>query len=48
MSVKITHNEQGLLQVWNLKSVRLELLLIDELKLQVNNQKPSSIPLRPD
>jgi hypothetical protein len=41
VSKKVAHNEQGLLQVWDLKSVCPEPLLNKELKVQVKNQKPN-------
>jgi hypothetical protein len=36
-------NEQGLLQGWNLLLVRPEPLLIKDIKVQVNKQKPNNV-----
>ena len=41
--LKITANEQVLLQVWNSLNVRLEPQLIKDVKVQVNKQKPSDV-----
>jgi hypothetical protein len=37
---RIAHNGQGLLQGWNSLLVRPEPLLIKDIKVQVNKQKP--------
>jgi len=37
------HNGQGLLQGWNSLLVRPEPLLIKDIKVQVNKQKPSNV-----
>jgi hypothetical protein len=39
----ITHNEQGLLQGWNSLLVSPEPLLIKDIKVQVNKQKPGDV-----
>jgi hypothetical protein len=39
----MTHNGQGLLQGWNSLLVRPEPLLIKDIKVQVNKQKPSDV-----
>jgi hypothetical protein len=39
----MTHNGQGLLQGWNSLLVRPEPLLIKDIKVQVNKQKPSNV-----
>jgi len=43
MSFKITANGQGLMQGWNSLLVRPEPLLIKDIKIQVNKQKPSYV-----
>jgi hypothetical protein len=43
MAAKITHNEQGLLQGWNSLLVCPEPLLIKDIKVQVNKQKPGDV-----
>jgi hypothetical protein len=40
---KIAHNGQGLLQGWNFIIVRPEPLLIKDIKVQVNKQKPNNV-----
>jgi hypothetical protein len=40
MLFRLTHNGQGLLQGWNSLLVRPEPLLIKDIKVQVNKQKP--------
>jgi hypothetical protein len=40
---QISHNGQGLLQGWNSLIVRPEPLLIKDIKVQVNKQKPNSV-----
>ena len=40
---KIAYNEQGLLQGWNSLLVRPEPLLIKDIKVQVNKQKPNNV-----
>ena len=40
VSTSMTHNEQGLLQGWNSLLVCPEPLLIKDIKVQVNKQKP--------
>ncbi|MBK6381814.1 MAG: hypothetical protein IPF72_19995 [Chitinophagaceae bacterium] len=40
MFLGIAHNGQGLLQGWNSLLVRPEPLLIKDIKVQVNKQKP--------
>ncbi|RYF90142.1 MAG: hypothetical protein EOO03_04370 [Chitinophagaceae bacterium] len=42
-SFTITANEQGLLQGWNSLLVRPEPLLIKDIKVQVNKQKPNNV-----
>jgi hypothetical protein len=39
----MTHNGQGLLQGWNSLFVCPEPLLIKDIKVQVNKQKPSDV-----
>jgi hypothetical protein len=39
----IAGNEQGLLQGWNSLLVRPEPLLIKDIKVQVNKQKPNKV-----
>jgi len=39
----MTHNGQGLLQGWNSLLVRPEPLLIKDIKVQVNKQKPGDV-----
>jgi hypothetical protein len=39
----MTHNEQGLLQGWNSLLVCPEPLLIKDIKVQVNKQKPNKV-----
>jgi len=39
----MAHNEQGLLQGWNSLLVRPEPLLIKDIKVQVNKQKPNNV-----
>jgi len=39
----MTANEQGLLQGWNSLLVRPEPLLIKDIKVEVNKQKPAMI-----
>jgi len=39
----ISANEQGLLQGWNSLLVRPEPLLIKDIKVQVNKQKPNNV-----
>jgi hypothetical protein len=39
----MAHNEQGLLQGWNSLLVRLEPLLIKDIIVQVNKQKPNNV-----
>jgi hypothetical protein len=39
----MTHNGQGLLQGWNSLLVRPEPLLIKDIKVQVNKQKPNNV-----
>jgi len=41
--VKLAHNGQGLLQGRNSLLVRPEPLLIKDIKVQVNKQKPSNV-----
>ena len=43
VSFKLTANGQGLLQGWNSLLVRPEPLLIKDIKVQVNKQKPNSV-----
>jgi hypothetical protein len=43
MCQKIAHNGQGLLQGWNCCCVRPEPLLIKDIKVQVNKQKPNNV-----
>jgi len=43
LSPKITAYEQGLLQGWNSLLVRPEPLLIKDIKVQVNKQKPNNV-----
>ncbi len=43
MSFIIATNGQGLLQGWNFIIVRPEPLLIKDIKVQVNKQKPSDV-----
>ncbi len=43
MSQKITPNVKGLLQGWNSLLVRPEPLLIKDIKVQVNKQKPNNV-----
>jgi hypothetical protein len=43
MSFSLTHNERGLLQGWNSLIVHPEPLLIKDIKVQVNKQKPSDV-----
>jgi hypothetical protein len=40
---RLATNEQGLLQGWNSLLVRPEPLLIKDIKVQVNKQKPSNV-----
>ncbi|MBG9378776.1 hypothetical protein I5907_21265 [Panacibacter sp. DH6] len=42
-SFKVAGNGQGLLQGWNSLLVRPEPLLIKDIKVQVNKQKPSYV-----
>jgi hypothetical protein len=42
-SFKLAANGQGLLQGWNSLLVRPEPLLIKDIKVQVNKQKPNSV-----
>jgi hypothetical protein len=39
----VAHNERGLLQGWNSLLVRPEPLLIKDIKVQVNKQKPNNV-----
>jgi hypothetical protein len=39
----VAYNEQGLLQGWNSLLVRPEPLLIKDIKVQVNKQKPNKV-----
>jgi len=39
----LVYNEQGLLQGWNSLLVRPEPLLIKDIKVQVNKQKPNNV-----
>ena len=39
----VAYNEQGLLQGWNSLLVRPEPLLIKDIKVQVNKQKPNNV-----
>jgi hypothetical protein len=39
----VAHNGQGLLQGWNSLLVRSEPLLIKDIKVQVNKQKPNNV-----
>jgi hypothetical protein len=41
--IKIAHNGQGLLQGWNSLLVCREPLLIKDIKVQVNKQKPNNV-----
>jgi hypothetical protein len=41
--LKIVANGQGLLQGWNSLLVRPEPLLIKDIKVQVNKQKPNNV-----
>jgi hypothetical protein len=43
VSNSLTHNGRGLLQGWNSLLVRPEPLLIKDIKVQVNKQKPSDV-----
>ncbi|MBK7308891.1 MAG: hypothetical protein IPI88_19015 [Chitinophagaceae bacterium] len=43
LSNSIAHNGQGLLQGWNSLLVRPEPLLIKDIKVQVNKQKPNNV-----
>jgi hypothetical protein len=43
VTYKIAANEQGLLQGWNSLLVRPEPLLIKDIKVQVNKQKPNDV-----
>jgi len=43
VSFKFAANEQGLLQGWNSLLVRPEPLLIKDIKVQVNKQKPNNV-----
>ncbi len=43
MSIKVAGNGQGLLQGWNSLLVRPEPLLLKDIKVQVNKQKPSDV-----
>jgi hypothetical protein len=43
MSPSIAHNEQGLLQGWNSCCVCPEPLLIKDIEVQVNKQKPNNV-----
>jgi hypothetical protein len=40
---KVAYNGQGLLQGWNSLLVRPEPLLIKDIKVQVNKQKPNNV-----
>jgi hypothetical protein len=42
MLFRVTYNGQGLLQGWNSLLVRPEPLLIKDIKVQVNKQKPNN------
>ena len=39
----LAHNGQGLLQGWNSLLVRPEPLLIKDIKVQINKQKPNNV-----
>jgi len=43
VSLRVAYNDQGLLQGWNSLLVRPEPLLIKDIKVQVNKQKPSNV-----
>jgi UDP-N-acetylenolpyruvoylglucosamine reductase len=43
LCLRVATNGQGLLQGWNLLLVRPEPLLIKDIKVQVNKQKPSNV-----